>query len=74
MPCFYCGSSKLNCWKTPLSDYIFQYNGLDRIDSNKGHLISNVIPCCFICNKMKNNQTLVEYDKWISDIIRHSNL
>lgn len=27
--------------------------GLDRIDSDIGYLITNIVPCCGICNKMK---------------------
>jgi len=27
--------------------------GLDRIDNDKGYLENNVVPCCWICNKIK---------------------
>lgn len=36
----------------------YVYNGLDRIDNNKGYTIKNAIPCCIDCNKMKKNITL----------------
>lgn len=39
-PCFYCNSA---------IDTI----GLDRIDSNIGYKLDNIIPCCTICNTMK---------------------
>lgn len=29
--------------------------GCDRIDDKKGHLIDNVIPCCYICNVVRSN-------------------
>lgn len=29
-------------------------SGLDRKDSNLGYIITNVVPCCVRCNKMKN--------------------
>lgn len=29
-------------------------HGIDRVDSNKHYTSDNVKPCCFICNKMKN--------------------
>lgn len=38
--CYYCGSS-------------IETIGIDRIDSNYGYSISNVVPCCAICNTMK---------------------
>lgn len=33
----------------------WEYNGLDRIDSSKGYIVSNIQPCCFICNQLKSN-------------------
>ena len=38
--CYYCGE--------PLAD------GIDRLDSSKGYIENNVVPCCKICNIMKN--------------------
>lgn len=38
--CYYCGSS-------------IETIGIDRIDSNYGYSIDNVVPCCAICNTMK---------------------
>ena len=29
-------------------------NGIDRVDSNLGYEINNVVPCCKTCNLMKN--------------------
>lgn len=39
-PCTYCGDTKRV--------------GCDRIDNNVGHLMSNVIPCCYECNCARN--------------------
>jgi len=39
----------------------FTYNGLDRIDSSKGHTIDNVVPCCYPCNKAKSAMTLEQF-------------
>jgi hypothetical protein len=39
-PCHYCGeNSKI---------------GIDRIDSDKNYTLDNSLPCCAMCNKMKN--------------------
>ena len=43
-PCFYCGSPYAN--------------GIDRIDSSKDYSKDNCVPCCAICNKMKNKFSL----------------
>lgn len=43
-PCYYCDGrlSQIGC-------------GLDRVDNSKGYLISNVVPACGPCNKMRGN-------------------
>lgn len=51
-PCTYCGSE---------IDTI----GLDRIDSEKGYVLDNIIPCCFLCNYMKTN---LSKEKWLQHI------
>lgn len=42
--CYYCGK--------PNAD------GIDRVDSTKDYTIDNVVPCCGICNRMKNKYSL----------------
>ena len=39
----------------------FLYNGLDRIDTNKGYSLDNVVTCCFQCNMMKSDYTTEEF-------------
>ena len=50
--CHYCG-------KPPNKPHrkceTFLYNGLDRVDNSVGYIESNVVPCCYICNKMKGD-------------------
>jgi len=73
-PCYYCEcppSNLFNAGSKPSGGYYnsdyqkqygdFTYNGLDRIDSTKGHLSDNVVPCCFDCNRAKSNHTLEEF-------------
>ncbi len=68
--CFYCGSSPSNKhnsakeYKAGERQRIegdFIYNGLDRLDSSKGHTLDNVVPCCWTCNNMKSNHTMEEF-------------
>ena len=43
----------------------YLYNGLDRIDSSCKHTLNNVVPCCIICNRMKNDRSLHDFNNWI---------
>ena len=66
--CFYCGAKPSNIYNFNgyFGEYI--YNGIDRIDNNKGYVIDNVVPCCKRCNHAKNNLTLREFKNWIKRI------
>ena len=68
-PCYYCGTlpkqtrnagnkKGWNASPYQLQDGYFTYNGLDRIDSNKGHTDDNVVPCCINCNQAKMDLSL----------------
>jgi hypothetical protein len=70
--CYYCNCRpkqiSKNLWNN--GDYI--YNGIDRVDSSKGYMIGNVVPCCGQCNRAKNSLPLNEFVDWIKSI--HNNL
>lgn len=77
--CTYCGSipnTKYNYFSTISSrssekakqEGLFIYNGLDRIDSSKSHTIDNVVPCCILCNRSKNNRTLNDFLLWVNNL------
>ena len=57
-PCHYCGTTPI---KPHREDSSFLYNGLDRFDNNLGYVESNIVPCCFICNKMKGVLTKEDF-------------
>lgn len=63
--CHYCGAKPNNVINQEGNFGEYIYNGLDRIDSNKGYVMDNVVPCCKICNSAKSNLTLQEYKSWI---------
>lgn len=72
--CFYCGVSPSQVSKKRgvskrLSSYV--YNGMDRIDNNKGYTRTNVVPCCWRCNSAKNSFSLEEFKNWI-EIVYHN--
>ena len=45
--CYYCNGKMKD-------DGIWGYN-IDRIDSSKGYIVGNILPCCKYCNTIKNN-------------------
>ena len=55
-----CGGTKNVAGSQYLNgDYL--YNGLDRVDNNKGYFEDNVVPCCGVCNKMKGTMKQEEF-------------
>lgn len=56
--CYYCDSEPVfperfkNDFKQREIEY---FNGIDRIDSSKGYILDNCVPCCSICNRMKSD-------------------
>jgi hypothetical protein len=49
----------------------FTHNGLDRIDSSKGHTDDNCVPCCYICNSMKSDMPYEEFRNHIKQVYAH---
>ena len=58
-PCAYCGSIDE------------KFNGLDRVDSDKGYTLDNVVPCCTHCNRAKCDMTVKEFEKHINKIYNY---
>lgn len=52
--CHYCG--------------IENSNGVDRKDSSLGYIAENIVPCCSVCNFMKNTQSYEEFFKRVAII------
>lgn len=48
--CYYCGAE---CSENSTYNYLECYNGIDRLNSSEGYKLSNCVPCCYKCNKMK---------------------
>jgi hypothetical protein len=64
MDCHYCGAEPSNVMRKKRVTKIpgYRYNGIDRIDNDKGYQLDNVVPCCMWCNRMKKGLT---YDMFI---------
>ena len=66
--CYYCGAKPSNIHKSPIGNGDYIYNGIDRVDNNKGYTIENIVPCCGICNQAKHKLTLQEFKDWIKKV------
>lgn len=60
-PCHYCGENPI---KTPGA------YGLDRKDNSLGYVLGNVVPCCWRCNRIRNNLFSEHEMRLIMGIIR----
>jgi hypothetical protein len=54
-PCVYCGSKPANTVTTDRMK--MPYQGIDRFDNNVGYQTDNVVPCCWICQRMKTDNS-----------------
>lgn len=72
--CYYCGCSPNQKETTKTSRYVLTRNGIDRLDSSIGYTLENSVPCCSLCNTMKNDTTLQIFLESIKKIYEHRNL
>lgn len=70
-PCYYCGAKPNNRANRKDCNGMYIYNGIDRIDNNRGYTIDNVVPCCKICNLAKGQLTIQEFKNWINQIYHY---
>ena len=71
-PCFYCGEKYSNNMSHPTWNGNYIYNGIDRVDNNKGYGIDNVVPCCSDCNIGKGKKTMAEFLEWIDRVVDYN--
>ena len=60
--CFYC-SKKITA---------LNYNGIDRIDNNKGYTVKNTRACCWLCNRMKLDKNVCDFIQCVFNIYYYS--
>lgn len=74
--CKYCGIEPSNQFykknKGLISGMGYMYNGLDRVDSSKGYVTENVVPCCWKCNQAKSNYSKDDFLDWVKRVYEHS--
>lgn len=75
--CHYCGekpqksTNKIMMTRGHINEPPFYYNGIDRIDSKIGYEFDNCVPCCNICNYMKNTLSNDEFLDKVKQIYNH---
>jgi len=70
--CFYCNKEPIQTMNNTRKFGYYFYNGIDRIDSSKGYIIDNVVPCCKICNTGKTDLSKDEFLSWIKSVYIYS--
>ena len=65
--CYYCGKPPYQVFRKP-NERVYRRDsivhcGLDRFDNNRGYDVDNVVSCCWICNRAKNNLSGEEFIK-----------
>lgn len=63
--CVYCGAPPSSIKKEKKLNGVYQYNGIDRLDSSLGYTIENCVSCCGMCNYAKSDHSLEEFFLWI---------
>lgn len=71
--CVYCGRKPFAKYITKHGD-IFTYNGIDRLDNNKGYTLDNSVTCCWDCNRMKGTLTVTEFIEQCKRILKEVGL
>lgn len=59
--CVYCGIEPNIINDNKNYNGFYRYNGIDRVDNNKGYEINNCVSCCGVCNKMKSTMSRNEF-------------
>lgn len=69
-PCFYTGRMPSNIKKT-IGGSIYIYNGIDRLDNQKGYTKENCVSCCWDVNKMKGAMTFEKFLAACQEVVKH---
>lgn len=75
LDCAYCGLAPGTLRRAERkNDSPFLYNGVDRIDSGKGYVDGNMVPCCCTCNRAKLDSTQEDFFRMVKRIYERHKL
>lgn len=72
--CHYCGAPPSNIRFQKYCNGSYIYSGIDRVNSEKGYTVDNVVPCCADCNYAKRALSSDDFLDLIKRIHSHLNL
>jgi hypothetical protein len=70
--CVYCGTENSNLLRR--SAYVYEHNGIDRLDVTQGYTLSNTVSCCKNCNYMKLQLSVEDFLLHVKKIAQFNNL
>ena len=69
--CFYCNDGPNTTTQIKGGYGSYTYNGIDRLDNDKGYVKSNVVTCCSVCNFLKGSFDIELFLSKIKQIYNH---
>jgi len=69
--CSYCGRKNVNLLDDSRFEEPLSYNGIDRVENDKGYTHKNVVPCCGTCNRMKRALSRSEFINHCQRIVQN---
>ena len=69
--CHYCGTKPSQVCSDKTCDGSYIYNGIDRVDNERGYTIDNVVTCCRTCNHAKSTMTVEQFRDWAISLYNH---
>lgn len=70
--CFYCGCPPANKHNgQPGYNGVYIYNGIDRMDNDKGYTTDNCVSCCGDCNDLKGARSRQEFFAKLTTILEY---
>ena len=74
--CFYCNEAPnerrfTNKKANSERIWVYNMNGVDRIDSSMGYTMDNCVPCCTQCNRAKMEHSSEKFKTWIIKVYKH---
>jgi hypothetical protein len=72
--CYYCGLLPSKRVRLTHRTCNFLWNGIDRLNNDRGYEPDNVVSCCSVCNFRKGTTSSDEFLAWIASVARHRGL